>query len=65
MGEGGLRLDEGYFESAAIPAASSIFWFASFLPPFQGLISFELITQGGTRFTSLALGYYLSGFQPF
>jgi hypothetical protein len=23
------------------------------------------LTQGGARFTSLALGYYLSGFQPF
>jgi hypothetical protein len=22
------------------------------------------LTQGGARFTSLALGYYLSGFQP-
>jgi hypothetical protein len=40
------------------------FWFAGFLPPFQGLISFGLITQGGARFTSLAPGYYLSGFQP-
>jgi hypothetical protein len=47
------------------PLPRLFFWFASFLPPFQGLISFELITQGGTRFTSLALGYYLSGFQPF
>jgi len=23
------------------------------------------LTQGGARFTSLALGYHLSGFQPF
>ena len=32
------------------------------------LTHFEFIfpvTQGGARFTSLALGYYLSGFQPF
>ena len=33
--------------------------------PFQGLGSFDSSTQGGARFTSLALGYHLSGFQPF
>ena len=31
------------------------------LPPLQGLNSFGSLTQGGA---SLALGYYLSGFQP-
>ena len=31
------------------------------LPPLQGLNSFGWLTQGGA---SLALGYYLSGFQP-
>ena len=36
-----------------------------FLSPLQGLNSFCSLTQGGARFTSLALGYYLSGFQPF
>jgi len=36
-----------------------------FLPPLQGLNSFCSLTQGGARSTSLALGYYLSGFQPF
>ncbi len=30
------------------------------LPPLQGLDSFCSLTQGGARFTSLALGYYLS-----
>jgi len=30
----------------------------------SGLISFGLITQDDARFTSLALGYYLSGFPP-
>jgi hypothetical protein len=29
--------------------------------PVQGLSSFWFVTQGGARFTSLALGYYLSG----
>ena len=33
--------------------------------PFQGFHSFCSLTQGGARFTSLALGYHLSGFQPF
>jgi hypothetical protein len=48
------------------PLPRPSFWFASFLPPFQGSISFGLIPQGGARFTSFALGYYLSGFhQPF
>ena len=36
-----------------------------FLSPLQGLNSFCSLTQGGARFTSLALGYHLSGFQPF
>ncbi|SRR6266480_7125843 len=27
-------------------------------------IRFDSLTQGGARFTSLALGYHLSGFQP-
>src|SRR5438477_9071692 len=40
-------------------------WFVKFLPPFQGLDSFCSLTQGGARFTSLTLGYHLSGFQPF
>lgn len=35
------------------------------LSPFQGLNSFCSVTQGGARSTALALGYYLSGFQPF
>ena len=35
------------------------------LSPLQGLDSSWLVTQGGTRFTSLALGCFLSGFQPF
>jgi len=35
------------------------------LPPFQGLRTSGRLTQGGARFTSLALGYFLSGFQPF
>lgn len=35
------------------------------LSPLQGLSSFYLLTQGGARFTPLALGYFLSGFQPF
>src|SRR5947207_15980216 len=35
------------------------------LSPLQGLNSFCSLTQGGARFTSLALGYHLSGFQPF
>ena len=48
-----------------LPLPRLSFWFVSFLPPFQGLISFGLITRGGARFTSLAPGYYLSGFQPF
>jgi hypothetical protein len=37
MGEGGLRLDEGYFESAAIPAASSIFLVCQFSAALSGL----------------------------
>ena len=36
-----------------------------FLSPFQGLNAYSFTTQGGARFTSLALGYHLSGFQPF
>jgi len=36
-----------------------------FFRPFRGLKSFCSLTQGGTRFTSLALGYYPSSFQPF
>jgi len=36
-----------------------------FLSPFQGFDSFCSLTQGGARFISLALGYYLPGFQPF
>src|SRR5437879_12826003 len=32
---------------------------------FQGFHSFCSLTQGGARFTSLALGYRLRGFQPF
>jgi hypothetical protein len=35
------------------------------LSPFQGLNSFRFVTQGGACFTSLALGYFLSGLQPF
>jgi hypothetical protein len=35
------------------------------LSPLQGLNSFCWLTQGGARFTSLALGYYLSGLRPF
>jgi hypothetical protein len=31
----------------------------------QGFFNLLFATQGGARFTSLALGYYLSGFQPF
>ena len=37
----------------------------SILSPVQGLICFGLITQGGARVASLALGYCLSGFQPY
>ncbi len=33
--------------------------------PLQGLNSFGSFTEGGARFTSLALGCFLSGFQPF
>ena len=39
-------------------------FFPDFLSPFQGLNLFCSVTQGGARFTSLALGYFLSGFQP-
>jgi hypothetical protein len=56
--------DGGYFERAAIPAASSIFLVCQFSAALSGLISFGLITQGGAHFTSLALGYNLSGFPP-
>ena len=35
----------------------------SFAP--SGLEFILIRSQGGARFTSLALGYFLSGFQPF
>jgi len=35
-----------------------------FLSPLQGLDSFCSLPQGGARFTSLALGYFLLDFQP-
>jgi hypothetical protein len=36
-----------------------------FFRPFRALSFFDSSTQGGARYTSLALDYYLSGFQPF
>src|SRR5439155_13505815 len=46
--------------------AKRVIWaIRRFLSPLQGLKSFCSLTQGGARFTSLALGYYLPGFQPF
>jgi hypothetical protein len=47
------------------PLPRPSFWFAGFLPPFQGLISFGLIPQGSARFTSLALGYLSVGLPAF
>jgi hypothetical protein len=35
------------------------------LPPLQGLIFLERLTQGKRSGTSAALGYHLSGLQPF
>jgi hypothetical protein len=36
-----------------------------FCRPFRAWKFIGRLTQGGARFTSLALGYHLSGFQPF
>src|SRR5439155_17327924 len=46
--------------------AKRVIWaIRRFLSPLQGFRAFCSLTQGGARFTSLALGYHLSGFQPF
>ena len=40
-------------------------WHSSFhVSPLQGLLIFVSLTQGCARVASLALGYFLSGFQP-
>ena len=37
----------------------------AFRPPLQGLVGFVDVNPGRHSLTRFALGYYLSGFQPF